>query len=93
MQKQEPLNPKQIAEWTENPVTELFLSLVKRQLEELKEAKSDAFHPFEPQKTQETMAQIEGAIDSWEIVADILTGDWTYLEEDDEQVRDYPEGE
>ena len=54
---------------------------------------ADCYHPYEPQRTQEILANLNGAIDTWEIVVDLLGGDWTYvLEEEYEQVGDLPEG-
>jgi hypothetical protein len=83
-----------LTEWRESPVTLLLKDLVEKQIKELKASRADAFHPFDPQRTQETMASIEGAIDTWEIVANqVLDGDFSYvMEEADEPVRDNAEG-
>ena len=89
------LTDNQITEWIESPVTLKLKELVESQIKEIRDSKADAFHPFDPQKTQETMAQLDGAQDTWEILAEqILVGDFSYLmEEPDEPVRDNPEGE
>jgi hypothetical protein len=87
------LKKEQLKEWSESPVTLELKDLVKQQVEEIKLSKADAFHPFDPQRTQETMAQLDGAQDTWEILVQILEGDFSYfMEEDSESVRDNPEG-
>lgn len=83
-----------LTEWRESPVTLELKRLVELQVEEIRESKGDAYHAFDPQRTQEILAQLDGAQDTWGIVAEqILDGDFSYvMEEDDEQVRDNAEG-
>lgn len=88
------VSPKQIAEWTENPVTLALLALVEKEIEDLDRGMQDAFIPFEPQKTQEIMAGLNGAKDTLERAVIVLKGDWDYfMEEENEPVRNNPEGE
>ena len=88
------VSPKQIAEWTENPVTLALKGLMQAELKKTQSSKADAFHPFEPQRTQEVLAGLEGNEEILEIVLDTLSGDWDYLmEEENEPVRNNPEGE
>ena len=76
------VNQAQIQEWIESPVTEEVRNLVSQHVEELRMAKGiDVYHPFDPQRTQETYAGLNGAIDSWEDVLDVLEGDWQSIEE------------
>jgi len=75
----------------ENPVTEQLLSLVEKQIEELRLAKGDAFHPFKPERTQEAIAELNGEGTAWNLVTEILSGDWSYFDEeeaDGEQIGD-----
>jgi hypothetical protein len=76
-------NEQQINEWKESQVTEELLRLVRQFSESLRTSHIDAYSPFEPQKTQEILAGINGALDTWEIVEDLLEGDWSYLDDSD----------
>lgn len=84
-------NREQILEWAESPVTLTLLEIVKQEVTEFEEAKKDAFAPFDPQRTQEILAGINGAQDSWEMIAPLLQADeaaWDHYlktEEEDEE--------
>jgi hypothetical protein len=94
VQKPEQPSQQQVSEWAENPVTLEFKRLVEKEIEECRLSMAEAFCPFEPQQTQEIMAGLNGAADTWEKVGIALEGDWTWImEEESESVRDYPEGE
>ena len=81
------MQQEQISEWTENPVTESLRKLVASQIEDIEANKGlSAYCPGEPQKTQELMAALAGAVDTWETVLDLLEGDWTIFE--DEEVKE-----
>ena len=85
------MQKEQIAEWKDNPVTRKLLDLVVSQIKEIQVAKGECFHPFQPERTQEIMAGLNGCEDTWEIVQSLLEGDWEYFdEEDDEPERDIP---
>lgn len=79
------IEQSQIEEWIENPVTIALKDLLEAELEHIQEAKASAFHPFEPQTTHEVLAGLNGAEDTWELVLGFLDGDWSYLEEDDDE--------
>ena len=68
---------EQILEWTENPVTKLLKRLAEKEIEALEEGctTSQVFHPFEPQRTQEVMAGLNGAIDTWMELVETLEGE------------------
>ena len=80
----------EVEEWTENPVTEALKSLLETHLKELEQTPRDEFYfPFEPQKTQEVLAGVNGAIDTLEHIINALEGDWSFFEEEEES--DEPE--
>lgn len=75
----------QILEWTENPVTVAFKAAVEQERDEMMMARGlECFTPFEPQKTQELMASLNGAYDTWCIVSDTLSGEGLFEEEEDD---------
>ena len=75
----------EIEEWTENPVTEALKGLLETHLQDLEQTPAeDFYHPGEPQKTQEILANLNGAIDTLKLVLDVLDGDWSYFEEEEE---------
>jgi len=48
----------------------------------------DAFHPFEPQKTQEVLCGLNAIVDTLDIVVELLEGNWEPLELDDASDED-----
>jgi len=87
---------EQISQWTENPITVELHRLITEQLKEIQAAKGHAYAPFEPGKTQEILANLNGAEDTWEVVLELLEGDWTAVseEEDGESIGDLsPDGQ
>lgn len=76
------ISQEQIAEWTENPVT---LELKKRfnlEIEQLRESKADAYHPFQPERTQEVLANLNGSEDTWELALSSLEGRGVFDDEE-----------
>lgn len=94
------MRKEQILDWMDNPVTLKFLGLCEQEVEELNSVKGpDAYHPYEPQKTQEVMANLNGAIEALDRVIASLVGEendegerelsgFFIGEAEDEQVRD-----
>ncbi len=79
------LNKEQLSEWSENPVTILFKEILNDLRNEMASGRGlEAFHPFDPFKTQEYLAKLNGFVDALNIVIDGLDGDWTDFEEDEE---------
>lgn len=87
------LSETQIEEWTDNPVTKELKRLVNKYLNsvicgfvddegEIRNPYRDAFHSFDPQRTQETIASIEGAADTWEEIIELLEGNWELIDEE-----------
>lgn len=72
----------------------MLIRLIEDYIEDLRGSVGDVYCPYEPQKTQEILANLNGAIDSWEEMIDVISGDWQIFaqEEEDEQVGDIPEG-
>jgi hypothetical protein len=76
---------EQIREWIESPVAKAFLKAMRAEIEETEAAKGiDAYCPYEPQKTQEILANLNGYIDAMEVMVDAIER----LAEDEEQVGD-----
>lgn len=44
----------------------------------------DAFNPFEPYKTQEILANLNGYVDGMDVVISIMEGDLSSIEEEEE---------
>ena len=77
--------PEQIEEWTENPVTLELLGLLKNERDELQGAKGlGAFHPFDAHKTQEVLANLNGAVDTLELIIAALEGQALWELDDEE---------
>ena len=76
---------EQVQEWTENPVTVALRDHIDSLIQELQAAKGDAYHPFQPERTQEILAGLNGAVDTWEIALEALAGDWAYFEEEENE--------
>ena len=84
---------ERIAEWAQSPINRKLVGAIQDYIDELNQSKGlDAYHPYEPQRTQEILANLNGCIDTLELVISLLDGDWSFLEEVDEQVGDQPEG-
>jgi len=75
---------EQIKEWLESPVNEYLTGLISTHIENFNDG-VDSYHPFEPQKTQEILAGLNGALGAWEDILDVLEGDWTAVEEDEDE--------
>ena len=79
------MEPSQITEWVENPVTIELAQHIASELQEIHGAKElDAFHPFQPERTQEILAGLNAAEEQLECVLAWLEGDWTFLEDEED---------
>lgn len=86
MKKPSRITPEQVNEWFENPVTLGFLYQTKVERDEIVEAKGlNAFHPFEPQKTQEVLANLNGYADALDRQIAALEGEGFMSEEDSDE--------
>jgi len=81
---------EQIMEWTESPVTIELKTLLLVERREAREARSvDAYHPFQPQRTQEVLANLNGAIESLDLVIAALDGEGLLeIEDDSDEIED-----
>jgi hypothetical protein len=79
------INKQQFEEWIESPVTILIKEAFQRECDDIAASRGlDAFSPFEPQKTQEVLANLNGFVDAMEVVISVLDGDLSSIEEDEE---------
>lgn len=80
------INSKQVKEWAENPVTELFQRILQEERDETEAMTGlQAFTPFDPQRTQEVLANLNGFVDAMDIVIESLGGDWSNWEEEGDE--------
>jgi len=83
--KPSPVTPDQVNEWFENPVTLAFLYQTRVEREEITEAKGlGAFHPFQPERTQEVLANLNGYADALDRQIAALEGEGFMNDEDEE---------
>lgn len=72
-------------EWVENPVTEELLRAVNEEIGVLLETPiSDCLVHGQPELTQDNLVDLDTRRYTWEIFKEILEGDWSYLEEEDD---------
>jgi hypothetical protein len=72
---------EELTEWSESMVTQYVVSLFEGYRDALQEVVStDVYHPYEPQKTQEVLANINGAVDAWESAIDALKAEENFYE-------------
>lgn len=75
---------QQIEEWLENPVTLEVKALVEKEIEDIESGRgADSYVPFEPNKTQELLAGINGGLVAWYELLETLEGKGLLEEEDD----------
>jgi hypothetical protein len=76
---------KQILEWRDNPVTVELKWIVLREIAIAKEAMQNAYHPFDPQRTQEIMAALNANEQDWLDFQDLVEGRWEVFTEEDNE--------
>jgi hypothetical protein len=78
---------QQIEEWIENPVTLAFKATATYERDTTLAAKGlGAFHPFQPERTQEVLANLNGSVDAWDEVIAALEGEGLMSDESEEAV-------
>jgi hypothetical protein len=84
--------PKQVEEWLEGEVTRYFRALIQAQLDHYFACRSEVYHPYEPQKTQEDKARFLGCEAALQDILDAMDEkDLKQLEiVDEERVRNSP---
>ena len=71
-----PISDKQRIEWLENPVTIEFTKIIIASRDECLQDKGiESYHRGEPNKTQEALAEISGAVEAFDIVIEALGED------------------
>ena len=74
-----------IQDWTENPVTEVLLSLSSEELNDIQGTPAtDCYAPGDPYITQDQLANLAAREGCWSVFCDLLQGDWSYMESEDE---------
>jgi hypothetical protein len=80
------VSPKQVEEWTENPVTLKLLELVNTELIEIVSTPSaDCLHYGDPNKTHESLITQDVKAYTFATVRLALEGDWSYFEVDEDE--------
>ena len=76
------VSKQQRTEWTENPVTIELLGLSESELKKILETPIlDCLCHGEPDKTHESVVNMEARGFAWLALIDVLKGDWSYFEE------------
>ena len=87
------VSKQQRTEWTENPVTTELRKLSETELKKILETPIlDCLCHGEPDKTHESVVNLEARGFAWLTLIDALQGDWSYFEEI-ENVSDETEDE
>lgn len=80
--KSQRVSPQQISEWAENPVTlALFNKFKKTLTSSIATPVADVLFFGEPHKTHEEIVKLDTACRVWLEFIEILGGDWSSLEE------------
>jgi len=70
------ITKQQLEEWIENPVTIFFRQWAEEEKESCEMASGiDVYHVYQPQRTQEILAGLNGCVDTWDLVIAALEGD------------------
>ena len=78
----QPVTQDQVTEWTESPVTQLLLYVLKQQLDETYAERSELFIPGEPNRTQEIRANLIGQEAVYKDVIELASGETNELIEE-----------
>lgn len=89
------VSDQQVAEWIDHPVTEYARYLVSEELRRIEETEvADCYCPGNPQLTHENILDLGLRGMAWSDLFEVLTGDFSYLEEeDDEQSSEFEDEE
>ncbi len=78
----------QIRDWADNPVTLAFKKIASKERDETLAGRGvNAYHPFQPERTQEILAGLNGSMDTWELVIAALEGEGLWELDDDDEAR------
>ena len=83
------VSDQQVLEWSESTINAELIRRVEEYKDFVQSARGvDAFHPFEPQRTQEVLCGLNAIVDTLDIVVELLEGNWEPLELDDASEED-----
>jgi len=79
------LEKQQIVDWSENPVTIELRSLAEQEYENIgSTAVTDCLVAGNSFQTQENLVELEARERVWGTMIELLSGDWIYFEEDED---------
>ena len=80
------ITPEQIVDWTENPTTIALKELIDSELDAIKDtAVTNCLVVGSPIKSHENLIELEVRERAWDLLAEFLDGDWSYLEEEEQE--------
>lgn len=80
------ITKEQIIEWTESPVTEWLAHLLGKELESIQNTPvATALVYGDPTKTHENLVELEAREMAWRDLVALLSGDWSYFEEEEDE--------
>ena len=84
--KSQRVSPKQIEEWTENPVTIALLDKVSGELQNIMNTPAgECLVRGTPDQTHENLVRLEASAQAWSELYLALGGDWDFFEELDDE--------
>ena len=80
------VSKEQIAEWKNNPVTEALRALAKEEQKAVEATPvTECYIRGNPAQTQDNLAELNTRAVMWDLLCELLEGDWSYLEEEDSE--------
>ena len=80
------LTQETINDWAENPTTVALRVLIEQELSNIKDMPvTDCLVAGNPTQSHENLAELEARERVWENLAEFLSGDWAYFEEEEEE--------
>ena len=84
--KSQRVSPKQVTEWTENPVTIALLEKVSGELQDIMNTPAGECLSYgQPNLTHEKLVRLEASAQAWSELYLVLGGDWSFFEELDNE--------
>ena len=80
------LSKQQILEWADSPTNKYLIKLIEKYCLYLNEQRGiNAYCPGDSQKTQETLATLNGEFSAWGDFVELLQGDLSLVMEDEDE--------
>ncbi len=84
--KSQRVNPKQVTEWTENPITIALRERVSGELRNINDTPAgEMLVHGSPDQTHENLVRLEASAHAWASLYHALGGDWSFFEELDDE--------